>query len=146
MSLDEYYPWLKALHVVAIVAFVGGLLATSLLLAVDNLDEPSLSEKWIVTARAFQWWDRVVTLPALLTVWVLGMSLAVTGEWFQSGWLHAKLVLVVAISALHGVQSSTLRRLASGEQRKASLLAQSAPFLILGMVAGIEILVVVKPF
>jgi len=51
---------------------------------------------------------------AILLVWALGLTLALQGHWFRSVWLPAKLVIVLALSAWHGVQSGVLRRLAGG--------------------------------
>ena len=39
--------------------------------------------------------------PAMIIVWVLGLSMAYSGGWFASGWLHAKLALVVVLIAYH---------------------------------------------
>ena len=146
MSLLDFYPWLKALHVTAVVTFVGSLLATALFLAAWRIDRAESNPAWLAVAKVFRRWDQAVTGPALLIVWILGMSLAVTGDWFSDGWLQAKLVLVIAISALHGLQSTALRRLAAGEDPGSSSILRIAAPLALSFVATIAILVVVKPF
>jgi len=142
VNLDPY-PWLKALHVAAAIAFVGGVLGGSL-----HLTTPSASEEAFPTAlqahRIVRAWDRAVTTPATLIVWALGLTLALRGGWLASGWLPAKLVLVVALSGLHGVQSGRLRRLAGGQQIKPGPRAV-AP-VVLCLLIAIAVLVVVKPF
>ena len=57
---------------------------------------------------------RGVATPGLILTWLLGLWLAVQGEWFTQGWLHAKLVFVLALSALHGIALGRLRRMTPG--------------------------------
>jgi putative membrane protein len=92
-----------------------------------------------------RWWDDTVTSPAMVLVWVLGLTLALEGGWFGAPWLTIKLMLVLALSALHGVQSGFLRRLAKSDPRSPPTSLHHAPILILAGAAAIIILVVVKP-
>ncbi len=134
------YPWLKALHVAAAMTFAGGVLGASVYLTTLGAgDEPSLSAH-----RAVRAWDRAVTTPAMLIVWALGLTLALRGGWFASGWLPVKLALVSALSGLHGVQSGRLRRLAGSLPARPG--SRAAGPIILCLVAAIAILAVVKPF
>ncbi len=135
MTFDPY-AWVKALHVAAAITFVAGVLSVALFLAVPP---PGHAE----TARALHRWDRKVTTPAILLVWALGLTLALMGGWFPDGWLVAKLVFVVALSGVHGMQSAKLRRLAGGAAVTA-LPRLIAPFVV-GSVVAIAILAVVKP-
>jgi protoporphyrinogen IX oxidase len=106
------YPWLRALHVAAALAFVGGVLAAALLLPL-LAGRAALADE-VDAARALRDWQQRVTTPSMLLVWVLGLTLASQVGWFLSGWLRVKLILVLALSGLHGVQSGALRRLAGG--------------------------------
>ena len=93
---------------------------------------------------AVQAWDQRLTTPAMLLVWGLGLTLALSQGWFAAPWLQAKLVFVLALSALHGVQSGALRRLAGGAGRTRQ---QIVPTLVITIsVASIAMLAVVKPF
>lgn len=131
------YLWLKAIHVVAVVTFVGGLLLLSVGVRIANL----------AVHRAVRRWDRTVTAPALALVWIAGIALALSGHWFGAAWLSVKLVVVVALSALHGILSGTLRRM-----ERDDLVVVPAPWL--GQAAGAVVaataivvgLVVIKPF
>lgn len=139
MTVALFYPWLKALHVASALIFVGGVFAAAVFLraaAHEALISPSL-------VQAVRRWDRVVTTPAMLLVWIFGLTLASAGGWLAEGWLWAKLVLVIMLSGVHGVQSGWLRRLAG----KPALAPP--PFLtglIFGCIVGIAILAVAKPF
>lgn len=138
MSLAELYPWLKALHVAAALAFVGGVLAVSVFLAAAPADATSIAP----IARGVRRWDQAVTTPAMLLVWALGLTLAMTGGWFVQGWLQAKLLVVLILSGLHGAQSGRLRRLAGG----ASFQPWRTAPLVIGCAFVIALLAVAKPF
>ena len=135
-SLDPYL-WAKALHVAAVIVFVGGTLATALLLTAMR----TFPDQAAPIATALRGWDQIVTVPAMMATWALGIGLAAAGGWFVSGWLQAKLVLVVVLSGLHGVQSGRLRR--------ATAAAAAGPWrgdlVIIGCAAVIAVLAVVKP-
>lgn len=138
MGLTELYPWLKALHVAAALAFVGGVLSVSLALACLPADSAVSGE----VARGLRRWDRAVTTPGMLAAWAFGLTLASQGHWFEAGWLHAKLAFVLVLSGLHGVQSGRLRRLSgSGSSRSGRM----APY-VLGCAVVIVILACAKPF
>lgn len=134
------YLLLKALHVAAAITFVGGVLAAAMLLgAIRGLDVSSRDGRRVV--QRLHRWQRSVTTPAMLVVWGLGMILAIEGGWFAYPWLQLKLVLVVLLSALHGVQSGMLRRSASGAVLRSGGTSGFVP-LTIGLVAGIAILVI----
>lgn len=138
MSFSEMYPWLKALHVGAALAFTGGVLTVSVFLAAVPVSDTGARS----IARGIRRWDQAVTTPAMLLVWAIGLMLAMTGHWFAAGWLQAKLAFVLVLSGLHGVQSGHLRRLVGGAAIRPR---QSAPFVI-GCAIAIALLAVAKPF
>jgi len=129
------YTLLKAAHVVAVLVFVSGVVATSLFLA-------SMRTSELHAISAMKRWDTRVTTPAMLLVWALGLTLAMMGHWFASPWLIAKMAFVALISAAHGVNSGRLRR--RTETARASGRGVDAA-LVLGAVAVAVLLVVIKP-
>ncbi|WP_043361439.1 CopD family protein [Belnapia sp. F-4-1] len=133
-------PWLKALHVAAVLLFAGGLLAQSLAVAAALRNDISPG----VLARLRQW-DQRVTVPALLTAWAFGIATALDNGWFGAGWLSAKLLLVVALTGLHGLQAGALRRLAFQAGRPPRGLGR-APAAVALALAAIAVLAVAKPF
>jgi uncharacterized membrane protein len=101
------YPYLVAAHVTAVVFLVGGMLAQDRLVsAMARLPQQGQTAVVMALLR----FDRHVVTPALLLAWVFGLSLALWAGWLSAPWLQVKLVVVVALSALHGVQSGRLRR------------------------------------
>ncbi len=136
------YLWMKALHVAAAITFVGGVLADALVLAMMARTEPAATER-ALPLQSLRGWGQAVTTPAMLLAWTLGLVLAVQGGWFAFGWLRVKLAAVLALSAIHGVQSGRLRRLEGGG--RALTWMRLAP-VILAMVVAICALAVAKPF
>ncbi len=138
--------WIKALHVAAVVAWIGGLLVLSSVVApLANAPVPHLPQERRLMIAAGRW-DRTITTPAMVLAWVLGLGMALHAGWFSSTWLVAKLIVVVALSALHGVMAGTLRRM-SGEhlRRPPASLRFAGAFTIVATIT-IAVLVVVKPF
>ncbi len=133
------YLWLKGAHVASVLIFVGGLFVQSLATA-------SLWSGTNHLHKAIEIWDRRVTTPALLATWLFGVLLAIKGEFFPSGWLIIKLMLVVMLSGLHGVQSGRLRRFLMDRSAKAKITDCYTPIAVGVCVVAIAILAVVKPF
>jgi putative membrane protein len=94
---------------------------------------------------------RIIINPAMVATWLLGLWLAWHGPdsrygWFASGWLSAKLVLVVILSALHGCCARWVKDFAADRNRHSQRfyrLINEIPAIIM---AAIVILAVVKPF
>jgi uncharacterized membrane protein len=75
---------------------------------------------------------------------VLGIANAVQGGWFDDGWLHVKLVFVLALSALHGVAMGQMRRLVPGGEIPA--LLRNLPWIVLALLFGAVLMSQWKPF
>ena len=140
------YLWLKALHIAAVIVWMGGMLASSVQLAALRTGTPPLSDTRLKAVDLARRWDVRVTVPAMLLAWTLGLALAVTGGWFRSGWLVLKLALVVLLSAMHGVLTGTLRRIGSNPHARVPAIANHVGFVIMSAVLLIALLVVLKPF
>jgi uncharacterized membrane protein len=134
MTMPDY-SLLKILHMIAAALVVGGVLLSTA--AVAN---PPPAARLAALRR----WDRFVTGPALGALWILGIALGLEGGWFQSGWLPAKLVFVLALSALQGMSAGGMKRLARGEAAPAFL--RFGPYLVVACVVAILALVETKPF
>ncbi len=153
--MADAYSWIKALHVIAVISWMAALLYLPRLFVyhAEALQKPdkalsrNLSETFQIMERRLL---RVIATPAMVIVWFSGLTLAFYPgfNWLMSGagWLHAKLVIVVALSALHGIFSRSVKDFAAGKNTKTPkvyrLLNEG---VTLGMIA-IVILVIVKPF
>ncbi len=137
------YLWFKAFHIIAVTTWIGGMLTVAgTTSASSSLPDEAARAQFFSRIRE---WDRRVTTPAMLAVWVLGLILAVTGHLFPQPWLLAKIALVLALSALHGMLSGRLRRLATGELLKSGTLPLGEAAIVI-TVSLVVLLVVVRPF
>jgi protoporphyrinogen IX oxidase len=139
------YLWLKALHVVAVIAWMAGMLYLPRLF-VYHCDAPRGS----IQSETFKIMERrllkAIINPAMGATWILGLVLAWQGGWFASGWLHAKLALVIAMSGLHGVLSKRLREFAADANTRPARYYRILNEVPTALMIGIVILVIVKPF
>src|SRR2546427_4295474 len=94
------YPWIKALHVIAIIAWMAGMLYLPRLF-VYHCAAPAgspQSETFKVMERRLL---RAIINPAMIAAWLLGLWLAWRGGHTLAVWLQAKVVLVLIMSGLH---------------------------------------------
>ena len=139
--LGGAYPWVKALHVIAVIFWVAGLLIMGRYL-VHQAGEPERGAVWAERERLLR---RIILTPGMIFVWVLGLMLATSYGLEGAGWLRAKIALVVALSGLHGWQVATARRLAAGTgpaPRTLKLMNEVPALLTIAIVVLVE----VKPF
>src|SRR5688572_15480061 len=96
-----YYEWIKALHVIAVIAWMAGMLYLPRLFVYHCEAEAGSkqSETFKVMERRLL---RAIINPAMVVTWVAGLWLTFDGGFLKSGWLHGKLVLVLILSGLHG--------------------------------------------
>eukprot|EP01035_Chromulina_nebulosa_P012622 gene12622-16823_t len=141
----EAYPWIKALHVIAVISWMAGMLYLPRLF-IYHCDAPLGSDQ----AKTFAVMERrlmaVIMTPALVVSWVLGLYLAWTVYGFMGGWLHAKLAAVVALSGVHGYFSRAVREFGAGRYVKNPRywrMVNEVPTVL--MILAV-IFVIVKPF
>jgi len=140
MTIMDFYPYLVAGHVTAVTFLVGGMLAQDRMVSAIGQGSP---EQQIGISKALLRFDRHVTTPALLLTWIFGLSLALSAGWFASRWLIIKLVFVVALSALHGMQSGRVRRSVRDGKPPKGMPAASVGIVV--VMTAIAVLAIVKP-
>jgi uncharacterized membrane protein len=129
------YDLIKSLHIVAMVVWFGGTMTAVLALAYATPD---------ITAK-FARFDRFVTTPALILLWLAGITMAAWYGWFNSGWVVTKLVFVVALSAFHGMVSGRLRRAQKVSPTNPTVILRAIPAVVVGLTI-IVTLAVTKAF
>ena len=143
--LGVAYPWIKAAHVTFVVFWIAGLFILPRFYVYHHETTPGSAEDRAWIERE----DRVRTIilaPAMIVVWILGLTLAyVTDAWMQ-GWFHAKLLMVIGLSGYQGWLASYGKCLATGKRpldNKSLRIMNELPGVA---TAIIVVLVIVKPF
>ena len=137
--------WLKAFHVMAVIAWLAGLFYLPRLFVYHASAPPGseLSETFKVMERRLL---RAIMLPAMIAVWITGPWLAWWEGVTMDGWLVAKVVLVVILSGFQGMLGRWQREFAQDRNthpERFYRIANEVPTLLM---AAIVILVIVKPF
>jgi putative membrane protein len=138
------YLWIKAVHILAVISWMAGMLYLPRLF-VYHAGAAQGSE----LAKTFETMERrlmrAIMLPAMIVVWISGLTLAFMHEFFSAGWLQGKLALAILMTALHGYFSAARKNFAAGtNQRSARFfrIVNEVPTLLM---IGIVLLVVLKP-
>lgn len=140
-----FYDWIKALHVIAVISWMAGLLYLPRLM-VYHCDAPAgsaQSETFKVMERRLL---KAIMNPAMIVTWLAGLWLAWDGSWYLAGWFHAKFALVLAMSGFHGALSRWVKDFAADANRRAPRFYRVANEVPTLLMIGIVILVIVKPF
>lgn len=139
------YLWLKAGHVIFVIFWMAGLFMLPRYLVYHQEAEPGSPEEatWIDRERKLL---KIILLPSIIVVWLLGILLTTTTQQWGAGWLHAKLLLVLLLSGYHGWMAGYARKLARGERPlsgKQLRLLNEVPGLAAALIV---VLVIVRPF
>jgi putative membrane protein len=137
--------WLKAFHVIAVIAWMAGLLYLPRLF-VYHADANSSSELSATLKTMEHRLLRYIMNPAMIAVWVTGPWLAWVLSVYMDGWFLAKVALVALMTWYHHLLGNWRKNFAeNGNRRPAKFyrVANEVPTLLM---IGIVVLVVVKPF
>ena len=96
------YDRVKAFHIIAVIAWMAGMLYLPRLFVYHCVAEPGgvQSETLKIMERRLL---KAIINPAMIATWLLGIWLAWSGGWYHAGWLQTKVVLVFVMSALQGL-------------------------------------------
>lgn len=138
--------WLRAGHVMFVVFWLAGLfmLPRQCIYMLDHEPGSPGEAKWADRMGKLR---MIILTPSVIIVWVLGLAIAIPGGYFSGmAWLHAKVSLVVVLSAYHGWLVAQTKKMAKGERplsEKTLRLIGEVPGLLLIVIV---ILVYIKPF
>jgi putative membrane protein len=141
------YPWLKSAHILAVIAWMAGLLYLPRLFVYHSTSVPGSqqSETFKVMERRLQ---RGIMTPAMLAALLLGALLASTPglvDWHR-GWIWAKLALVAGLVVCHVALAHWRRAFAADRNRHSPRFFRIVNELPTLALIAIVVLVVVKPF
>jgi putative membrane protein len=111
------YEWIKALHVIAVIAWMAGMLYLPRLFVYHCEAEAGSkqSETFKVMERRLL---KAIINPAMVVSWLAGLYLAWAGHWLSAGWFHGKLLLVLVLSGVHGLFSRWVKDFAADRNTK----------------------------
>ncbi|HEX5935131.1 MAG TPA: CopD family protein [Pseudorhizobium sp.] len=131
---------LKSLHIISDIVFIGGMLVNAFVIGMV----PAAIRTGVISA--LRPYDRRVTTTALGGAWLFGLILAVWYGWYSTGWFGVKFLIVVLLSALHGMQSGWLRRMEADPHLDPPAFVRYGLPIVLVSVVIVVLLAVVKPF
>ncbi|MBO0347156.1 protoporphyrinogen oxidase HemJ [Roseibium limicola] len=139
------YEWVKSLHVIAVIAWMAGMLYLPRLFVyhAEAVPGSEKSETFKVMERRLL---KAIINPAMIATWVFGLWVAVEIGAFSQGWFHAKLTLVLLMSGLHGYLSGCVKRFARDENKKSAKFYRILNEVPTVLMILIVILVIGKPF
>lgn len=139
------YLWIKALHIVAVISWMAAMLYLPRLMVYH-----CAAQKGSIQSETFKIMERrllrLIALPAMIVTWLAGLWLVYeTGAW-RDGWMHAKFVLVLGLSAMHGMLAKWVREFAADTNTRPERFYRLANEVPTVLMIAIVVLVVVKPF
>ena len=137
--------WLEALHIIAVISWMAGLLYLPRLFVYHADAKPGseLSETLKTMERRLL---RLIMNPAMVVVWITGPWLAWWQGVYLEGWFLAKVALVLVLTGYHHSLGAWRKAFAADRNERPARfyrIANEVPTLLM---VGIVILVVVKPF
>ncbi|MFD1253896.1 hypothetical protein DEVEQU_01640 [Devosia equisanguinis] len=138
--------WVKALHVISVIAWMAGMLYLPRLFVYHTA-----AEKGSVQSETFKIMERrlfrAITTPAMIATWVFGLWMVHLGlvDW-GSVWPWVKAAMVLAMSGIHGLYARHLKafaRDANDKPQKYFRMLNEVPTVLMIVIV---IMVIVKPF
>jgi len=138
------YLWIKALHVIAVISWMAGLLYLPRLFVyhADAAPGPQ-SETFKTMERKL---IKIIMIPAMVLAWVTGLYMAMSAGWFHAGWFHGKLLLVVLLTGAHFWLGFIARDFAADANRRPARFFRLINEIPTVLMIGIVVLVIIKPF
>jgi protoporphyrinogen IX oxidase len=139
------YEWVKAAHIISVIAWMAALLYLPRLMVyhADTEAGSQQSETFKIMEKRLL---RAIMTPSMIAAWIFGLWLMhLTGAWL-SGWFHAKLLLVVLLSAFHGFCAVWVKEFSRDERKRKPRFFRFINELPAVIMVGVVVLAVVKPF
>jgi protoporphyrinogen IX oxidase len=139
------YLYLKAFHIIAVIAWMAGMLYLPRLFVYHAASKPGSEQ-----SETFKLMERrllnFIMTPAMTATWILGLALMLQGQWMGATWFHIKFVLVLVMTIMHGLFSHWVAAFAFDRNRhsqKFFRIVNEIPTILLILIV---LLAVLKPF
>lgn len=140
------YLTVKALHIAAVIFWMAGMLYLPRLFVYHHqaIEGGELEAKLLIQQHNLL---KIIINPAMGAVWLLAVVMIVANQsLWTSGWFHVKLVLVLALSGVHGFYASSVKKFAAGERPRTEKFWRIMNEVPAIMTIIIVFLAIVKPF
>jgi putative membrane protein len=143
--LADYIPWILAFHIIAVIAWMAGMLYLPRLFVyhTETVAGAPDSERFKVMERKLL---RGIMTPSMIAVWILGPLLAWLTSAYLDPWLQIKFVLVLAMTGLHGFYARCVKDFAADRNNRSPRFYRIINEVPAVLMIAIVILAVVKPF
>jgi len=137
--------WIKALHVIAVFAWMAGIFYLPRLFVYHVTAVPGgeLSNTLQVMERRLL---KVIMTPSMIAAWVFGLWAALIADVFSEGWFHVKLALVLAMTVFHMVLGKWRKNFETDSNTKTEKFFRTINEVPTVLMVFIVILVIVRPF
>jgi protoporphyrinogen IX oxidase len=139
------YLWLKALHIIAVIAWMAGMLYLPRLFVYHAAAKPGseLSETFKTMEYRLL---NFIMMPAMIVTWIAGIVLLLQGQWLGAAWFHAKFIAVLAMTVLHGLFSHWVNEFRFDRNRHSQKFYRITNEIPTVLLIIIVVLAAVKPF
>jgi putative membrane protein len=139
------YPWIKAFHIIAVIAWMAGMLYLPRLFVYHASAKPGSEQ-----SETFKLMERrllkAIMTPAMIATWLLGIVLVLQGQFLAASWFHVKITLVLAMTVLHGLFAHWAHDFALDRNPRSPKFYRIANEIPTVLLIVIVILATVKPF
>ena len=145
MGRLDMYEWIKALHIIAVISWMAGMLYLPRLFVYHCEAETGSkqSETFKVMERRLL---KAIINPAMFVTWFAGLYLVWAGHWYVAGWFHVKFLLVLLLSGVHGFFARVVRDFAADRNQRSQKFYRIINEVPTVLMIGIVVMVAVKPF
>jgi len=139
------YLYLKALHIIAVISWMAGMLYLPRLFVYHAVAKvgSEQSETFKVMERRLL---KAIINPAMIATWLLGAWLAWSGGWLAAPWFLAKLALVLVLSGVHGHLAAMVKQFAADRNLHSQKYYRIINEIPTVLMIFIVLLATVKPF
>ncbi len=143
--MSDIYPWIKALHLISVIAWMAGLLYLPRIFVYHCRTEPDSpqSETFKVMERRLL---KAIMNPAMIAAWIFGITMLILGEIWREPWMHAKFLFIIFLTAAHMAMAGWRRAFEEDRNAHSERFFRVANEVPTVLMVFIVILAVVKPW
>jgi|SRR5690242_8486681 protoporphyrinogen IX oxidase len=139
------YLWIKALHIIAVIAWMAGMLYLPRLFVYHAVARPGSDQSETFKTMEHRLLNFIMA-PAMIVTWIAGIILMLQGQWLGAGWFQVKLAAVLGMTLLHGLFTHWVNEFRDDRNCHTQKFYRIINEIPTGLLIVIVILATVKPF